>query len=489
MKKIYPVVIAFLCFLTITTNAQERGELIKDSLILELSKDAILEVYNFYGLPEILFPVSYDVEIHRVEYWTLDGKGENLIPASGLVTIPVQEGCDFPLLNYNHGTLEYDSTLSDLNAKIQQHFVGVPFGAIGYVTALPDYLGYGATPKNHPHPYIHAKSEATAVVDMLRASKVFCGNNSVLLNEQLFLLGYSQGGHVGLATHRELEMNHADEFSITASSMGAGAYDISGMMRDSMLYSEEYSNTFFLAFVVAGYEFIYGNIYEELNDVFIAPYDSLIAEMLDRTDPQAAIRSLLPSTAVEMFQPDYLEAFKTDSLHPLNVALRENDVYNWIPQAPLKFTYCEGDKTVPYQNSIFTINHMNDLGASDVTGQSVGASLDHGTCTYPAVLSAKFWFDGFANFCTVPVAEVLSPEQLEIYPNPFESSISINFKDHDNTTFQTLTIYDWMGRKVFSKNINGQEQIDISAYQMQAGSYLFELKGKDGSLWKKMIKV
>lgn len=324
---------------------------------------------------------------------------------------------------------------------------------------------------------------------VLRASKAFCGENNVLLNEQLFLLGYSQGGHVGLATHRELEMNHADEFQITASSMGAGAYDISSLMRDSILFSEEYSNAFFIAFVITGYEFVYGNIYEEFNDVFIAPYDSLITEMLDRADPQAAIKSLLPSIGVEMFQPDYLEAFKTDSLHPLNVALRENDVYDWVPQAPLKFFYCEGDKTVPPQNSIFTADYMNSLGAMEVTAQSAGANFDHGTCTYPAVLNAKFWFDGFVNFCTVPITEVPISEQLEVYPNPFESSISINFKDNNNIIFQPLTIYDWMGRKVFSKNIQGQKQIDISSYQMKAGSYLFELNGKDGSVWKKMIKV
>ena len=47
---------------------------------------------------------------------------------------------------------------------------------------------------------------------------------NVALNGQLFLMGYSHGGHVTMALHRELEQYHANEITITASAPMAGAY-------------------------------------------------------------------------------------------------------------------------------------------------------------------------------------------------------------------------------------------------------------------------
>ena len=50
---------------------------------------------------------------------------------------------------------------------------------------------------------------------------------SVKTNEQLFLTGYSQGGHACMATQKKLEEEYTNQFTITASSPMSGAYDIS----------------------------------------------------------------------------------------------------------------------------------------------------------------------------------------------------------------------------------------------------------------------
>lgn len=117
----------------------------------------------------VFFPIDYDVDFYRIVYRTPAAVGDSLTLASGLVAAPVSSECSFPLVSYHHGSFYYDEVLSELTGSSDQHYVGIPFAANGYVAALPDYLGYGATPVDHLHPYIHAETEASAVVDMLRA--------------------------------------------------------------------------------------------------------------------------------------------------------------------------------------------------------------------------------------------------------------------------------------------------------------------------------
>ena len=48
-----------------------------------------------------------------------------------------------------------------------------------------------------------------------------------------FLTGYSQGGHVTMAAHRELETFHTNEFTVTACAPCAGPYDLGGATIES----------------------------------------------------------------------------------------------------------------------------------------------------------------------------------------------------------------------------------------------------------------
>ncbi|MFN0074264.1 MAG: lipase family protein, partial [Chloroflexota bacterium] len=107
------------------------------------------------------------------------------------------------------------------------------FASYGYAVVVADYLGLGSSPGYQA--YCHARSEATCVVDALRAGKSLCASNNVTLNAQLFLAGYSQGGHVTMAAHRELETFHTNEFTVTASAPCAGPYDLGGVTIESLL--------------------------------------------------------------------------------------------------------------------------------------------------------------------------------------------------------------------------------------------------------------
>jgi len=485
-----PVVCSTIVMMLAGTHliAQVRGELISETLIEVFDRERIEEVYQEFGLPEVFCPIDYDVELYKIVYRTAAATGDSTTLASGLLTVPVSTTCDFPLSVFNHGTLLYDEELSEGQASSQQHLIGIPFAANGYVSLLPDLLGYGATPVELPHPYLHSASEASAVIDMLRAARTFCQERGTLLNDQLFLLGYSQGGHTTMAAHRELESAHAEEFSVTASAPCSGAYDLSGIARDSMLYSDRFSIGLFLAFTLQSYQFVYEDLYGDLSEAIMPPYDDQMLRMLDRAMPESDLEDSLRSPAYEMFQPLYFEEVVSDEVHPLNVALRANDVYDWVPRAPVRFVYCEGDDRVPFAQTLFTQAHMTGLGATQVTTVSAGAENDHDACTFPAILSSKLWFDTYRIGCSVAGEAIAEAAAPRLYPNPFRENIQLEYPDGQSASFNRLTVYDLAGRMLLSTPLVGEKRLEVPANSLAPGAYIFELSGRNGAVRQLMVK-
>jgi hypothetical protein len=87
-----------------------------------------------------------------------------------------------------------------------------------------------------------------------------------------------------------------------------------------------------------------------------------------------------------------LQGFSADSVNsPLNVDLRDNDVYEWVPAAPMQMTYCTADEEVIYQNTLFAYNYFVTHG--DSTVQAVdGGALNHMDCVGPAVTNFILFF-------------------------------------------------------------------------------------------------
>ena len=483
MKKIILLLLCTL-LLAVSARSQYHGQLVSDSLVMAMGIHEIKTIYNLFGLQESWVPIDFqEVEIHKIVYWTANGQYNGLTQASGLVTFPVNYTCDFPLLSYHHGTLMYDEELSAFQSKLNQHFIGVPMAANGYVTALPDYLGYGATPKEHPHPYLHAKSEGITVVDMLRATRDFCMMYDINLNDQLFLLGYSQGGHVTMAAHKELQEFHAEEFTVTASAPCSGPYDLSGILRDSMLWTDKFSNPTFISFITVAYDYIYDDVYDKLSDVFKAPYDNWIGRIFDRENPETNYLDSMPVPGIDMFKPEYLEAILEDSLHPINVHLRQNDLYDWAPLAPVNLFYCTEDEQVPYENALFTQAHMNALGAENVTSTFSGP-YDHFGCTSFAVLGAKMWFENYRTACTVGVAEKSEQTQwIRFDPNPFQDRIVVESAELQPVT---LSMHDLTGQEVWSSDVEGTREITLP--DVPPGSYFILARTEGKQAFQKLVK-
>ena len=189
-----------------------RGKLLTSFLRGQFTTNQLNGVFASWGIAGFAHP-KFGTTDRPFTYETIDPYGLP-ITASALLILPTGTNGPLPLVSVQHGTLELKSDAPSQSRGIFDYVWGTAFASYGYAVVVPDYLGLGSSPGYQA--YLHARSEATCVVDALRAGKALCASNNVTLNGQLFLTGYSQGGHVTMAAHRELETFHTNEFAVTA---------------------------------------------------------------------------------------------------------------------------------------------------------------------------------------------------------------------------------------------------------------------------------
>ena len=129
----------------------------------------------------------------------------------------------------------------------------LPDGQADYVgrciVIAPDYEGYGIS-KDAAHPYLSQRVTAQQMVDAVKyglelykkEAKIRATLLPMKSDWRSFCVGYSQGGAVSLATHRQIEeLGLADELHFQGSLCGDGPYDLVTTMR---YYIEDDGNSY-----------------------------------------------------------------------------------------------------------------------------------------------------------------------------------------------------------------------------------------------------
>lgn len=346
------------------------------------------------GLAGISATVQYGVQQFKITYRTL-GPDNRASLASGLLSVPTNAPGNRPLLSLQHATI-YDRDDAPSVAGSANGLAGfIPAGR-GYITCLPDFLGFGDAPGLHP--YVHSKASATAVIDMMRAARTVIADRNLNWDGRTFLAGYSQGGHATMAAHRMLEELHADEWTINGSVPMAGPYDFSGVMYEALINrSTPYESPDFLPYVLFGWEEVYGPLGLD-SEILRPPYDTTLRPLFDGQTGGSTINSFMPVSGIpsDIFQPAYLAAIRADREHPLRQRLARNDLLiGWVPTAPMHLIHCETDELVPYRNSQLAFGLFSALGAPVTlsTPDFGGPGISHSDCATPALLEALDWLD------------------------------------------------------------------------------------------------
>jgi Prolyl oligopeptidase family len=374
-------------------------------LLLELDSLANGQLLSLLGTP------SCDVAVYHIRYATVGGANEPTT-ASGALMVPFGSGdqCHgpIPMLLYAHGTTpDRTFNIADLrdDPNAEGLAIAAAFASQGYIVVAPNYAGYDVSTLSY-HPYLIADQQAKDMIDALAAARSALPTASAPTTTdggKLFITGYSQGGYVAMATHRAMQ---AAGMTVTASAPMSGPYSLMAFV-DSIFFGRVGAGeTRSAALLFRGYQRSYGNAYAAATDVFETGYAVGIESLLPSTMPMSELyeqgalprnalfsttppdpefADVTPATIPSRLAPVFAAGFGTDNLitnsyrlaylrdaqaHPdggwpttttgvaavnpglrLRQALKQNDLRNWTPTAPMLLCGGNEDPTVFWFNS------------------------------------------------------------------------------------------------------------------------------------------
>lgn len=348
------------------------------------------QVIGNFGAAGAINP-SYGVDLYRVFYRTEFNDSTTLV--TGALVVPQNVDCKPPLISYQHGTTFNKLGVPSYGSTELQ--ICLVFASEGNILVAPDYIGLGGS--NVPiHPYQHAFSQGHSTINMLRAARELQDDLSYELSNQLFLFGYSQGGHATTAAVKYIEEWYSDEFTVTAAMPMSGAYDMSGAQTDFINNGQPYATPGYLPYIVLGYNQVYDNLYDSIQEIFISPYDSLMPYYFLDGNSGGLINPACDPYPINMFTPEARDAYFNDPTFPFSAAIRENDLLDFTPQTKIRAYYCTGDEQVYYMNSVKADSAWNANGAPDAAAILL-TNEDHGGCVDDALIAGRLFFGNLLN--------------------------------------------------------------------------------------------
>ena len=347
-----------------------------------LQSIAASQGYAVYGKQ-----IKHGVSVYKVIYNTsYQGKD---IKASGLICVPQNMAAPAPLLSAQHGTIFTDS-------EAPTSFEGLSgfelFAAAGYITLIPDYIGFGES-KEIFHPYYDQKHSALAVIDLIKAAKTFAEEKNIEVDDKLFLAGYSEGGYVTLAAQKEIETNPKHGLKVTASAAGAGGYDLTAMLA-GVTSGKPYPYPSYLAYVLQSY--IHTNNWNRpLTEFFQEPYASKLPSLFNKQNSGGAINRNLTTEPARLFAPAFFKGLKDPGKETvLKQALQANSFLDWVPQSPTRLYHGTVDNIVPFENSKITYDRFIARGATQTALIPIKGGT-HGSSFAPMLQNLVPWMQSF----------------------------------------------------------------------------------------------
>jgi S-formylglutathione hydrolase FrmB len=311
--------------------------------------------------------------------------------ASGLIAVPLDVGGARDVVVWLHGTSVNRNDVPSHPADLTSKLLAALFASAGFVFVAPDYLGLGVEGEG-PHPYLHARSEASASQDMRRAMRDVAPDAlGGTATRRLFLTGFSQGGHAALALQRDLEAAAESPFDVAACAPVAGPYNLSAVTVP-VVYGRPGVNTCgYLGYLLTAYRVRYG-IYDAPDEVFVEPYDRIAPPLFDGLHTADEVTQALPFEPPDFIRRDWWDAAIGDPAHAFAAALRENDVDGYAPRAPTRLYVGTADEDVPPENAPEAVRSFRDRGSSSVEVIDLGP-LDHEATAYAAFPRIRAWFE------------------------------------------------------------------------------------------------
>lgn len=283
-------------------------------------------------------------------YESLD-KNWNLITLSGKVMLPKGKRPKRMIL------VSHYTVCSNAEAPSNCFSLEGVLVKLGYGLVIPDYQGYGVT-ANQIHPYLVMDITALNVIHMYLAVREWLkAVDMEPENDDIYLMGYSQGGANTMAVEHLIETQYCypeykDYIKVHRVFAGGGPYDVKATY-------ERFVNTDTAGYPVAVPLVLQGMILG--NNLNVKIEDMMQGWMCDKMDEwinskrytSAQINAMIDTHVThEILTPEAMQQ-KSDKVAELYKAMTMNSIisYNWSPEASVYIFHSMDDETVPYTNA------------------------------------------------------------------------------------------------------------------------------------------
>jgi len=304
-----------------------------------------------------------NVSSQKIIYQTQDLEG-NLIEASGVLFLPTASEPK-GIVSLQHSTIQSnDQAPSNSVVGANEYTVGALFASSGYLTIMPDHIGYGISNAQR-HLYELKDTYTHSTYDLLLASHDYLTNNSLEIPEPLFLVGYSNGAYASLALHQFIEEEHALE--VTETFAGAGAYDKTTFTKSLLTSDQDLDFLGTYLWVLDVYNKTYPNLNRPWNEYLQEPFASQITSLGDLA--ASVPDELIDLNAQNLFLETFIEGILENTDEAFLNALADNDVVDWTPLAPINLYHGTED------DFVFPLNSENAFEQFQSNGATVSYQL------------------------------------------------------------------------------------------------------------------
>ncbi|MFW0793544.1 lipase family protein [Gordonia sp. CPCC 205515] len=187
MRKALAVVVAALSTMTAAVSGMVASPAAAESSLQPGRVLGVTQLGEWGGLSGVI----------RLSYTTTDARGA-VVPAAGIIRLPTgpRPAGGWRIVSWAHGTSGSgpDCGLTGSTDLIRGTAPMIDdLNRAGYAVVATDYIGLSSK-SAEPHAYLQTQSEATAVIDMVRAARSMVAG----LSKTWAVGGYSQGGQAAL---------------------------------------------------------------------------------------------------------------------------------------------------------------------------------------------------------------------------------------------------------------------------------------------------
>jgi hypothetical protein len=370
-------------------QATVRGTIIASSQIRRVDdiRDVVKEL-DKAGFDHDDSMIRFGVELYRVEYRTLDAKGQSTT-ATGLVALPINGKAVLDVVSYTHGTEIAKTDAPSVSNDGWATSPAVTYASAGFATIAPDYVGLGEGPGTHP--WMDIASEVTASQDLLVAANTFAAQHGRTFRPSVFVTGFSQGASAAMAFAKSLGSGTVESFGLAAVAPVSGAYEwsswIDGALRGDIDPKEA---TVYLAYWMVSVDRVH-NVYSEPAEVFRAPFDKQVESWFDGTHEGGEVVDMLPGSPEALFTPNGIEVLRDRTGNMATaVAAISGTCTGWQTRIPVRLYTASGDHSVAKSNTTHCHDQLTAAGLEAVVVDI--ADVDHLTSNQRTPNLIATWF-------------------------------------------------------------------------------------------------